>query len=66
MMDKRFIEPGLILTMDHCEVKDGLEVGRVVAGNVELEVLGFKVAADVIHTLDSIVTLIQILHNNII
>ena len=51
MMDKRFIELGLIMVMDHCEVKDGLEVERDVAGNVELEVLGFKVAADVIHTL---------------
>ena len=39
------------MVMDHCEVKDGLEVERDVAGNVELEVLGFKVAADVIHTL---------------
>ena len=51
MMDKRFIELGLIMVMDHCEVKDGLKVERDVAGNVELEVLGFKVAADVIHTL---------------
>ena len=39
------------MVMDHCEVKDGLKVERDVAGNVELEVLGFKVAADVIHTL---------------
>ena len=31
MMDKRFMELGLILTMD------GLKVERVVAGNVELE-----------------------------
>ena len=35
MVDKKLIELGLILTMDHCVVKDGLEDERVVAGDVK-------------------------------